>query len=177
MLLAVFIACSPEVTPPPLDALRWEAERNARLLATPHLNPERFEEQQRVRIEGCPARPDLDPPRPPPPHPRPEARQKAKVAEGSTALPADHVQVVVRGNKGRIETCVQNALMQDPCTAGRVGVSWSIAAGKVTDYALTQNTTGNAELGGCVIKAVRSMRFDPEYSGVVEEYAWVIQGQ
>ncbi|GDX78624.1 hypothetical protein LBMAG42_04350 [Deltaproteobacteria bacterium] len=95
------------------------------------------------------------------------------VAEGD----AGEVQKVVRGNKGRIETCVQNALKQDPSTSGRVGVTWTINKGKVAGASVTKNTTGNDELGTCIAKAVRTMRFDESFTGTVDEYAWVVSGQ
>lgn len=97
-------------------------------------------------------------------------------AGGAAAGDAGDVQRVVRGSKGRIETCVQNAMMCND-VAGRIGASWNVVAGKVESAAITTNTTGDAELGACIVKAVRSMRFDPGFSGTVDEYAWVVTGQ
>ncbi len=103
--------------------------------------------------------------------------RKLAVAPGAQATAAaGEVQRVVRGSKGRIETCVQNALMCNAEVAGHVGASWSIVAGKVEGVAIVTNTTGDDELGACIVKAVRSMRFDPGFSGTVDEYAWVVKG-
>ena len=100
----------------------------------------------------------------------------AGASGGAATGNAGEVQRVVRGSKGRIETCVQNAMMCND-VAGRVGVSCSIVAGIVRDAAIVTNTTGDVELGACIVKAVRSMRFDRGFSGTVDEYAWLVRGQ
>ena len=90
---------------------------------------------------------------------------------------ADAVQKTVRGNRGRIETCLGNALKQDPSTSGRVGVTWTIVKGKVNGAKVLTNTTNNTVLGTCISNAVRGMKFPEEFSGTVDEYAWVLAGQ
>jgi len=83
---------------------------------------------------------------------------------------------VVKGSKARIETCVQQALKKDPTTNGRVAVGWGVNKGKVIDAHITSNSTKNEELGACVLRTVRSLRFDEGYSGTIDEYAWVVSG-
>lgn len=89
---------------------------------------------------------------------------------------AGSIVKVVKASKGRIETCVQQALNKDPTTSGRVAVGWSVAKGKVSDAHITSNSTKNDDLGQCVLRAVRSMRFDESFTGTVDEYAWVVSG-
>jgi hypothetical protein len=40
-----------------------------------------------------------------------------------------------------------------------------------------KNTTGNEELGACIAKTVRGMRFDPSVTATVDEWAWVVSGE
>lgn len=107
-------------------------------------------------------------------------KPKVDVGEGDVDAeegdPAD-IGRVVRGSKGRIETCVQAALKKDPNTNGRVGIGWTIQAGKVTEAHVVKNTTDNAELGACMMKTVRALRFDASVTATVDEWAWVVSGQ
>ncbi len=84
------------------------------------------------------------------------------------------IQANIRAHKGRIETCAQVALMQNPSTAGRIGASFDVSNGAASNVVTTKNTTGSDELAACIVKAVRSMRFDPDFEGHVDEYAWVV---
>ncbi|MFZ5475781.1 MAG: AgmX/PglI C-terminal domain-containing protein [Myxococcota bacterium] len=84
---------------------------------------------------------------------------------------------VVRKSSGRIQTCTEQALKANPDLNGRVSVGWSVVSGKVTEAHLVSNTTGNADLGKCIVNAVRSFRFDPELTAEVSEFPWVVSGQ
>lgn len=108
--------------------------------------------------------------------------KKAKVEGGDGDVQTDEgdpadIGRVVRLKKGAIETCVQNALKKDSGTNGRIAVGWVIQAGKVSGAVVKKNTTGNEELGNCVAKTVRSMRFDESVTATVDEWAWVVSGQ
>lgn len=110
------------------------------------------------------------------------AVKKAKVDVGEGDVDAEEgdpadIGRVVRGAKGRVETCVQAALKKDPNTNGRVGIGWTIQAGKVTEAHVVKNTSGSEELGGCIAKTVRSLRFDASVTATVDEWAWVVSGQ
>jgi outer membrane biosynthesis protein TonB len=90
---------------------------------------------------------------------------------------ANSIASVVRKSQGRITTCLEQALKQNQGVNGRVSVGWSIQAGKVTDARLVKNTTGDDQLGQCVVKAVRLIRFDPGLTAEVAEFPWVVSGQ
>ncbi len=90
---------------------------------------------------------------------------------------AGGVAKVVRANKGRIETCVQVSLRQNPDLSGRVSAGWVIQQGKVSDVHVVKNTTGDPALGECIVKAVRSFRFDAGLTATVDEFPWVVSGQ
>jgi len=51
---------------------------------------------------------------------------------------------------------------------GGVAVELSIVDGKVTDVSVGTNTTNDAELGACVARAVRSLRFGDDVTAQVE---------
>lgn len=97
----------------------------------------------------------------------------ADVAEGD----AGSIASVVKKSSGRIASCVDQALKANPDLNGRVSVGWTIEAGKVTSAKLVKNTTGDAALGECVVRAVRGFRFDAALTAEVSEYPWVVSGQ
>jgi hypothetical protein len=108
--------------------------------------------------------------------------KKAKVEGGDGDVQADEgdpadIGRVVRAKRGAIETCVQQALKKDSGTSGRIAVGWVIQAGKVSGAVVKKNTTGNEELGACIAKTVRGMRFDPSVTATVDEWAWVVSGE
>jgi hypothetical protein len=110
------------------------------------------------------------------------AVKKAKVDVGDGEFQTDEgdpsdIGRVVKGKKAAIETCVQRALKSDPGTDGRVAVGWVVQAGKVSGAVVKKNTTGNPELGECIAKVVRGMRFDASVTATVDEWAWVVSGQ
>ena len=88
-----------------------------------------------------------------------------------------NVSKVVKANRGRIETCVQQGLKQNPNLSGRVSVGWVIQGGKTSNVHLVSNSTGDSTLGDCVVRAVRQLRFDESLTATVDEYPWVISGQ
>lgn len=102
-----------------------------------------------------------------------EEKSDVDVEEGD----AGNISSVVRKSQGRIQTCVEQALKADASTSGRVSVGWTIVGGKVTEARLVKNTTGNDQLGKCVVSAVRMFRFDPTLTAEVAEFPWVVSGQ
>jgi len=108
--------------------------------------------------------------------------RKAKVESGDGDFVADEgdpkdVGRVVRASQGRIESCVQSALKKDPNTSGRVAVGWVIQAGKVSGAVVKKNSTNDPDLGKCIEKAVRGMRFDAGVTASIDEWAWIVSGQ
>jgi len=50
----------------------------------------------------------------------------------------------------------------------------SLVEGRVTTTHLVSNTTGNDALGGCMVRAVQTLRFDATVTADVAEFPWVI---
>lgn len=87
------------------------------------------------------------------------------------------IRRVVLASQGRIVTCVDQSLKGDPHLDGRVGVGFTVVAGRVTEAHLVSNDTGDAQLGACVTRAVRQLRFDPGLSAEVAELPWIVSGK
>jgi hypothetical protein len=84
---------------------------------------------------------------------------------------------VVRKSNGRIQTCVEQSLKNNPTLEGRVSVGWTIQAGRVTESHLVRNSTGDDPVGRCIVNAARSLRFDPGLTADVEEFSWIVRGR
>jgi hypothetical protein len=97
----------------------------------------------------------------------------ADVEEGDKG----NIASVIRKNSGRIMSCTEQALKGNPDLSGRVGVGFSIVAGKVTESHLVKNSTNDDALGKCITSAVRTFRFDPGLTAEVAEFPWVVSGQ
>ncbi len=107
---------------------------------------------------------------------------KARVADGGSDVDveegdAGNIQSVVRKSEGRIRNCTETALKANPTLKGRISVTWTITAGKVTGASLASNATGDAALGECVVRAVRGFRFDAGVTGTVDQYTWIVSAQ
>jgi hypothetical protein len=107
---------------------------------------------------------------------------KARVADGGSDVDveegdAGNIQSVVRRSEGRIRNCTESALKANPTLKGRISVTWTITAGKVTGASLASNATGDATLGECVVRAVRGFRFDAAVTGTVDQYTWIVSAQ
>ncbi|MBM4369623.1 MAG: AgmX/PglI C-terminal domain-containing protein, partial [Deltaproteobacteria bacterium] len=82
---------------------------------------------------------------------------------------------VIRAARGRVESCVQVASRQSPELAGRVELAWSIENGRPAAVRVTQNRTGDLELGHCIERAVLALDFGEGTSARVDGYAWIVQ--
>lgn len=108
--------------------------------------------------------------------------KKPKVDYGAADAIADagdasSIPVVIRKNSGRIQSCVEQGLKQNPDMSGRVSVKFDINAGKVTSSSVVSNTTGNSQVGTCIATAIRAIRFDPELTAQVDEMPFAVSGQ
>lgn len=90
---------------------------------------------------------------------------------------ASAIRAVLRKNQGRMMTCYEQGAKQDPSLAGRVEVGWTITGGRVTDVVLVGNSSGNAEFGVCMVRAVRSLRFPAGMDAEVDRFPWVFSGR
>jgi len=86
---------------------------------------------------------------------------------------ADKIRAVVKSSQGGIKACYEARLKINPSLNGRVAVLIDINAGRVGTASVDSNTTGDAELGECIRKKVRSWRFpeDVTESGVSLPFA------
>lgn len=108
--------------------------------------------------------------------------KKPKVDYGSVdavaeAGDAGSIASVVRKNSGRIASCVEQGLKQNPDLNGRVSVGFDVVAGKVTSSRVVSNTTGSDAVGTCIANAIRAIRFDPGLTAEVSEYPFAVSGQ
>ncbi|MDP2305018.1 MAG: AgmX/PglI C-terminal domain-containing protein [Pseudomonadota bacterium] len=89
---------------------------------------------------------------------------------------AEIIARTVRASQGRIVTCLERSLKGDPTVNGRVSVAWTIRAGRVIEPRLVDNTTTDAALGACVVRAVRTFSFPATLDAEVAELPWVVAG-
>lgn len=84
--------------------------------------------------------------------------------------------VVVRTIRARlraIQMCYENELRRDPSLAGKVTVSFTIqTTGTVTGVKASENTSGSAGLGDCIVQTVERFRFNPGPSGGSVSFAY-----
>jgi hypothetical protein len=73
-----------------------------------------------------------------------------------------------------VRACVDASLTSNPSVAGKVVAGWNIVGGRVTSGWLVDNATGDARLGDCIVRAVRTARFGKDVNATVAGYAWDI---
>ena len=88
--------------------------------------------------------------------------------------PREHVEVPVQREHVAFGECYEEQLKQDPRLAGRVDASWTIGPdGRVTRV----ETVGLQEVGACVARVIKSIRFSPPLIGCedISDYPFVFQ--
>lgn len=90
---------------------------------------------------------------------------------------AGGVAGIIKRNSGRITACTETALKSNPNVKGRVSVTWRIEQGRVVGAQVVGNQTGDAGLSDCVLRAVRSFRFDASVTATVDQYTWIVSAQ
>lgn len=78
---------------------------------------------------------------------------------------AESVRRVVEQNFGQLTYCYEQQLRGNPSLQGRVEVEWYVRDRRVTSANVFANTTGNAELGECIVGKIRRWRFDAGIEG------------
>lgn len=99
-----------------------------------------------------------------------DAKPLAKMYLGSGnmqgACKSHQVQSVVKRRSGSIRACYQKRLKVEAGLCGKLTVRWNIGAnGSVTTAIVTSNTVGDDEVGNCVVRVLRRMRFQRPESG------------
>lgn len=117
------------------------------------------------------------PPPPPPTHDRPDHDQPHPdhsdrgpyyQQDGSQyqEAPADRV---IRRHMDQVEGCMGRVHMQAPNLHGVVTLEWDVGLdGRVQQATIMDNSTGDTELGNCILQAVKSWEFrhgDATYPG------------
>jgi TonB family protein len=88
--------------------------------------------------------------------------------EGTGTIDRDAVTSVFSRRKGAIKSCYERALKSNPNVKGKVTIKFTIGpAGRITDISVAANTTGDGEIGDCIIEKVRGWKFDPPSGGSV----------
>lgn len=82
---------------------------------------------------------------------------------------AEKVKGVVKRNTGQLKYCYEQELKADPNLAGRVEIEWVVTGGRVTSANVLVNTTGNSQLGTCIVGKIKRWTFPAEIEG---EISW-----
>ena len=79
----------------------------------------------------------------------------------------------------RIRACYEKELKSNPDLAGKVTASWVIStSGRADNVEILANSTGNSELGECVVRELKRISFPtPESDIEVDGYNWVFSSQ
>jgi hypothetical protein len=77
------------------------------------------------------------------------------------------VKSVVEEHFGQLTYCYEQQLKVDPSLGGRVEVEWNVRSGRVTSANVFANTTGNSELGQCIVAKIRRWRFPDTVEGEI----------
>ncbi|MBJ95517.1 MAG: hypothetical protein CMP23_13725 [Rickettsiales bacterium] len=110
---------------------------------------------------------------------------KAKLGTGSAEIatsPEDikSIKKTMKRYNGRVKSCYERQLKGDPDLSGKVTVTFEIETnGKVSGADVLDNTTGNAALEACILKVVRTIRFNPPPPDVVtvDGYPYIFSAQ
>jgi hypothetical protein len=91
-----------------------------------------------------------------------DRRQKAESLSGSKSVTS-----VLRRYKGRVERCYEQSLRRNSELQGRVEIELSVAGGTVQTSAIASNSTGDDELGACILRQIKGLKFDPSVEAEV----------
>ena len=87
---------------------------------------------------------------------------------GSGKIDGGVVTSVFSRRKGAIKSCYESALKVNASLKGKVTIKFTIGpAGRITDISVTDNSTGDAGIGSCIVDKVRGWKFDPPEGGSV----------
>jgi hypothetical protein len=75
------------------------------------------------------------------------------------------VKKVVKQQSGQVKYCYESQLKHDPTLGGRIEISFTVEAGRVTDVRPSMNTTGNDAVAECIAAKVMAWRFTEDVSG------------
>lgn len=80
--------------------------------------------------------------------------------KNSVSLSRAEIEGVLKRAKNRIKHCYDKLVSKEPELKGKVVPQWVIMGnGKVGSITAAQNTTGSTELGECVVRVIKGLRF------------------
>ena len=83
-----------------------------------------------------------------------------------SGMDKDIIRRIVRNHFREVTHCYNQGLVRDPNLEGRVAIQFSIGpTGKVMLAAVTNNTTGDTNVGNCIAKAVKRWKFPKPSTG------------
>lgn len=95
----------------------------------------------------------------------PARKSSAKLGSiSSSPENGDLISSAVKKYSSGVKSCYDLSLKANPNLAGKITVDVDINGGRVTTVSLSNNTTNDAAFGDCVVKKVRTWRFDPSVS-------------
>jgi len=98
----------------------------------------------------------------------PRARMSRGRPNVNGFLSREQIERVVRRHSRGIRYCYERELQNDPALGGRVSVNWTIGLdGRVQAASVVENSMGNRNVEGCILREVRRMRFDQPDGGMV----------
>jgi hypothetical protein len=77
------------------------------------------------------------------------------------------VKRVVQRNFGQLTYCYEQRLKQNPRLSGRVEIEGYGNNGRVSSAKVFANTSGDSELGACIVKKIKRWSFPPEIEGEI----------
>lgn len=95
----------------------------------------------------------------------PARKSSAKVGSISASPEnGDLISSAVKKYSSGVKSCYDLSLKANPNLAGKITVDVDINGGRVTTVSLSSNTTNDDAFGDCVVKKIRTWRFDPSVS-------------
>lgn len=96
----------------------------------------------------------------------PKGRTSVGKVEAYDGEGADAIRAALKKYNSQLKACYDARLKQNPNIAGRVLLEIDVAAGRVSTATVSDNTTGDAELGNCIRKRARGWRLPSSTSGL-----------
>lgn len=101
--------------------------------------------------------------------------KKPSEAFGTGVLDPNEIASVVKRRTGAVKACYERQLKRNNKLAGAVKVQFTIEqSGRVERASVTENSTGDAELGTCIANQIRTWRFrQPDGGSITVAYPFV----
>jgi TonB family protein len=100
--------------------------------------------------------------------------------DGSGEFDQQAVVRMIQTRRSAIQACYERELRATPTLAGRVAVAMTIQeSGSVSGVHVTDNSTGNDNVGSCVVRVIQGFRFNPgpEGGSVTYTFPFVFEPQ